>query len=248
VVTFGKNPKYMYYEPCISYDGKKLFFTSNMPINDSIEISEPNIWFVNRNGNNWSLPKLLDTTINSNFDEYFPSVTKDGTLYFTRGYETGEYFIYRSKLINGKYTKAEKLPRQVNSGINRINSFVDRNERYVILSVYGLTETFGGFDYYIVFRNEDDTWLDPINLGEKINTQSSEEFSSYMSPDGKYFFFMTHRSIKNSMKTASLSYKALKEMHNQYNNGYSDIYWVSSKVIEELRPKDQSNLNQSYHH
>nr|NQU90522.1 hypothetical protein [Bacteroidota bacterium] len=161
VVSFAGNPEYMYYEPCLALDGQKLFFTSNMPINDSIAISEPNIWFVIRHDDTWSDPQLMDTVVNSNHHEYFPSVADNGTLYFTRGSKIGEYFIYRSRNIDGKYTRAEKLPKQVNSGINRFNAFIARDESYLILSVYGLSETFGGMDYYIVFRNEDDTWEDP---------------------------------------------------------------------------------------
>jgi len=117
VVSFATKPQYMYYEPCISYDGKKLFFTSNMSINDSIEISEPNIWYVKREGDNWGSPIALDTTVNSTFDEYFPSITQDETLYFTRGSASGVYSIYRSKFVDGKYAEAEELPKEINSGV-----------------------------------------------------------------------------------------------------------------------------------
>lgn len=238
VVCFAANPGFMYYEPCISTDGNKLFFTSNMPINDSLEMSEPNIWYVQRHEDKWGNPIVLDTTINSIYDEYFPSITKDGTLYFTRGSKTGEYFIYRSIQINGKYTKAVKLPKQVNSGKNRFNAFVDRDERYLILSIYGLSETVGGMDYYIVFRNENDTWSNPIDLGDQINTKGNDEYSPYVSPDGKYFFFMSKRSIPKDSIPKLLTYDFLHKMHNHYNNGDSDIYWIDAKIIEELRTKD----------
>nr|NQU89566.1 PD40 domain-containing protein [Bacteroidota bacterium] len=186
----------------------------------------------------WSDPQLMDTVVNSNHHEYFPSVAENGTMYFTRGSETGEFFIYRSRFVDGKYTKAEKLPKQVNSGKNRFNAFVARDESYLILSVYGLSETFGGMDYYIVFRNEDDTWEDPINLGNKINTNGSEEYSPYVSPDGRYFFFMSKRSIPDDSIPEKLSYEFLQKMHNHCNNGHSDIYWVAAQIIEDLKPKE----------
>lgn len=236
VVSFATNPKYMFYEPCISSDGNKLFFTSNMPLNDSTSRNDPNIWFVRRNGETWGTPTALDTTVNSIYHEYFPSITQDGTLYFTRGSASGIYSIYRSAYVNGKYTNAVELPGEVNSGTTRFNAFVARDESYLILSIYGLKETIGGMDYYIVFRSENDTWGNPINLGEQINTKGNDEYSPYVSPDGRYFFFMSKRSIQDKLKPDRLSYHFIKKVNTMPQNGYSDIYWVDAKILEQLKP------------
>ena len=43
--------------------------------------------------------------MNTEGSEFFPSVTADGTLYFTRDEEYRSSFIYRSRLVDGRYTE-----------------------------------------------------------------------------------------------------------------------------------------------
>jgi len=94
-----------------------------------------------------------------------------------------------------------------------------------------MEDGFGGTDYYIVFRDENDKWSKPINLGEKINSVRGAEWSSYISPDGKYFFFMSSKTASFNKKP---SYRKFKEKFNKPQNGNSDIYWVKSDFLFEL--------------
>jgi len=65
---------------------------------------------------------------------------------------------------------------------------------------------------YVSFRGKDGTWGKPINLCEKLNVNADIMLPT-LSPDNKYMFFC---------------YK-------------KDIYWVSTEIIEELRPKEWKN-------
>jgi WD40 repeat protein len=226
--------KFMFYEPHITPNGKKLMFLSNMPREEGGEENE-DIWVVDRLDDGWSKPYNLESPVNSEGSEFYPSTTREGTLYFTRA-EKGSRInnIYRSKLVEGKYQTPERLGPQVNCGTNRYNAFIDPYERYLIVPATGMIDGFGGTDYYIVFRDENDQWSEPINLGEKINSARGAEWSPYISPDGKYFFFM-------SSKTASInkepSYRKFKDLFNKPQNGNSDIYWVKSDFLFELEKK-----------
>ena len=71
----------------------------------------------------------------------------------------------------------------------------------------------GATDLYISFRMPDGTWGLPVNMGDKINTASSEMFAS-VSPDSKTLFFCRYENFDKG-----------------------DIYWVDAKLIESLRPK-----------
>ena len=62
----------------------------------------------------------------------------------------------------------------------------------------------------------EDTWSEPVNMGEKINTPEGGEWSPYVSPDGKYFFFVAGGDA---------------DPHG------ADIYWVDTKIFERLRTK-----------
>jgi len=227
--------QYMYYEPCISADGKKLFFLSNMP-KDSGATENEDIWVVERQNDEWGKPYNLGEPICTENSEFYPSITNDGTLYFTRQIK-GEpvNYIYRSKLVNGKYTEAERLPEQVNCGTNRFNAYIARDESFIVVPAVGMLNSLGGVDYYIVFRNADDTWQEPINMGSQINSKNGREWSFSISPDNKYLFFMSSRSIIDDLSKQKPDFEMLMNSYSRPGNGNSDIYWISSKVLENLK-------------
>jgi len=72
-------------------------------------------------------------------------------------------------------------------------------------------------------------------MGPTINTSCSREWSASVSTDGRYLFFMSDRMGGTSL--VKLSGESLQEFHNSPQNGNTDIYWVSSTVIDGLRGK-----------
>lgn len=242
VVSFAKDPRYIFIEPALSYDGKKLFFMSTMPKNEeSSEPSDEDIWYVERNklGDEWSNPINIGTPVNSDGREFFPSLTKDNTIYFTRALKgEREENIYRCKFVNGKYLEAEKLSKQVNIGTMRFNAFVASDESYIIVPALGMKDGLGGVDYYIVFRNEkDDTWQEPINMGSKINSATGQEWSLSVTPDNKYIFYMASKNPPKEFNPKQLSYDFFKDNISKAQNGNPDIYWIDSGIIDELKKK-----------
>lgn len=237
VAPFAADLRYGSIEPCVSPDGAKLLFASNRPMPGAVQ--KPggyNIWVCDRTPNGWSEPYAISAPVDSAGDEFFPSLTRDGTIYYTRQ-EGRTNNIYRSRFVGGKYSEPEKLPPQVNSGRAQFNAFIDPDERYIIVPVNGRVDSKGGTDYYIVFRNQDDTWSEPINMGEKVNTAGALEFSPYVSPDGKYFFFMSTRAPSDlEVSTGRLTYEKFAAYHNQPVNGNPCIYWMSARFIDDLRP------------
>lgn len=238
VMEYMRDPQFMNLEPCISPDGEKFYFLSNRPDLTRNEVAgDEDIWIMDKMGNEWGAPYNPGAPVNSESPEFFPSVTRDGTLYFTRSEKEGrENYIFRSKMVDGKYQEPEKLPPQVNSGLTQFNAFIDPDERYLIVPVNGRKDTYGSTDYYIVYRNPDDTWSEPVNLGDKINTGSGLEFSPYVSPDGKYFFFMSSRLPEKDNWPEELTFSLMKEMFNSPGYGNSSIYWVSTEFISEKKP------------
>ena len=99
------------FDPFISPDGSKLFFSSNRPVNGRAK-QDFDIWMVEREKDTWGSPINLGAPINAAGQEYYPSVTNDGTLYFssTREGGWGSGDIYRSRFSNGKYSDPESRP------------------------------------------------------------------------------------------------------------------------------------------
>ena len=146
-----------------------------------------------------------------------------------------EEFIYRSRLVDGAYQQPEKLDPHVNIGRARYNAFVGPDESYIIIPAYGMPDSYGATDYYISFRDSLDNWSRPVNMGPEINSSFSREWSASVSPDGKYLFLMSDRMGNRSLE--KLDAESLQNFHNSPRNGSSDIYWISTRVIEQLREK-----------
>ncbi|MDX9694173.1 MAG: hypothetical protein RBT49_00115 [Bacteroidales bacterium] len=233
VFEYCTNPLYKYVEPHLSQDGKKLFFISTIPV-DSTTIINEDIWVSTKTDGKWLKPINLGQPVNTKSKEFFPSVTQDGTIYYTHlDTLVNDEFIYRSRFVNGTYQQPEKLGPNVNIGIARYNAFISSDESYIIIPAYGMPDSYGGTDYYISFRNSLDKWSHPINMGLKINSSNPKEWSASVSSDGKYIFFMSARMNNNEID--KLSQQSLHEFHNSPQNGNTDIYWISSSVIDELR-------------
>jgi hypothetical protein len=189
-----------------------------------------------RNDDFWGEPEKLDSTINTSDSEFFPTVAENGNLYFTRENPvTRKGYIYRSEFKNGTYQPPVKLPPQVNSGRARFNATIAKDERFIIIPVYGREDSFGATDYYISFLNKEKGWSEPVNLGAPINTYDRHEYSANFSPDGRFFFFMSART--NPSRKNHYTWKNFRALHNSPTNGNSSIYWMKSDFIEKLREK-----------
>ncbi|MEW6195002.1 MAG: hypothetical protein AB1521_07600 [Bacteroidota bacterium] len=211
VISFSES-KYRDICPSLSSDGKTLYFTSSRPVEKNGKTGGHDMWFVKRKGNDWSEPQLLAPNISTGKDAR-STFTRDEILYFGSWREgaTGGSNLYRSKLVNGIYTKPENLDA-IFSGANPMPSYVAPDESYMIFESFR-TGGFGGCDFWISLRQNDGSWEEPKNLGAKINSKGNDWFGGF-SPDMKYFFFVSDRGDNN------------------------DIYWVNAKIIDELRPKD----------
>jgi hypothetical protein len=177
--------------------------------------------------------------VNTAGGEFFPSVTKEGTLYFTRA-EQGSRInqVFRSRWLDGAFQEPELLPEQVNCGSNRFNAFVSPDESYVIVPAMGMEGSFSGVDYYITFRDGEDRWSEPVNMGAAVNEGNGRGWSPYVSPDGNYFFFMASRT--GEIEPVDWNYLKLLDLHRNPGNGNADIYWMDASFIEDLRKQAKS--------
>lgn len=244
VAGFASDPRTMEIEPHISPDGGLFYFVSNRAADGSMlpeaergQWERADIWAMDRTEAGWGEAYRLPAPVNTDAPEFFPSTTTDGTLYFTReDPETGRNLIYRARRDSGGdgYDEPELLPEQVNSA-NQFNAFVSPDESYVILGVFGRDDSEGGTDYYVVFRAEDDTWSEPLNLGPQVNQPRGQEWSPYVSPDGRYFFFMSTRQPYPEDTPDALTLEWLLEFHGGAESGNPAIYWMDAGLIEDLR-------------
>lgn len=175
--------------------------------------------YMQRNGNNWSEIKHLDSPV-KDVPIMRLSASSKGTYFFDEFKTDFTGDILYSRLINGKHETPKLLNNKINTG-KSFHPFVAPDESYLI---FDSTREggHGDSDLYISYRQPDDSWGEPINLGDKINSKNWEAVAS-VTPDGKYLFF--NRRISRGKDD---------------NLPNVDIYWVDAQFIEELRPKTKT--------
>ena len=244
VAPFSTDSRFFNLEPAISPDGSRFMFLSTRVEGREPEADEmrawvnQDIWAMDRKADGWGEPYNLGAPVNTDDSEFFPSMTRDGTLYFTRApADGGESYVYRSRLRDGVYLEPERLGPRVNSTSNQFNAFIAPDESYLILCTGDREDTLGGTDYYVAFRSSDDRWSEPINLGPVVNTERAGEFSPYVSPDGRYLFFMSTRLGARDRIPDTLTWDYIQGYRLMPEIGNAGIYWVDASFIQALRPE-----------
>ena len=157
--------------------------------------------FINDKGS--FLEPLLYEDFSSKFHEGIIAFSKDGkTAYFTReSYFEKEFqkneinktkysqlYIFKATRLNDKWISFEALPFNDSNYSNK-NPVLDEKGEYLYFSS-NMPGGYGLYDIYRVKINDDGTFSEPENLGQKINTEGQEAFPSlennflYFSSDG----------------------------------------------------------------
>ncbi len=244
VAPFAADLRYFHFEPCLSADGKRMLFLTTRPT--AGEETRPgwanqNIFAADRRADGtWSEPYDLGAPINTTGSEFFPSLTRDGTLYYTCGPpRSGRLRIVRSRLVGGRYQPPDTLPAAVNGRGTPYNAFVAPDESYLIACVDGRTDGAepGRPQYFVFFRDPQDRWSEGVCLGKDVSPVGGNAGSAYASPDGKYLFFGSTRSREAAPAPEKpLTLRALRDAQSRAGNGNSDIYWMEASFLEALRP------------
>jgi len=229
--------KYKDIDVSVSPDGMKLFFSSNRKAEPNEEMTSGfDIWYCYKEGNNWGKPFKLGNEINSQSDDFYPIVTRDGTIFFnSQRAGRGTNDIYLSRLKNGEYLPAEKLGDKINTAFREFDAYVDPDQNFIIFA----SDRPGGFgqsDLYISFRTENNDWSQSTNMGPEING-TGYEFSPYLSPDGKYLFYTRQTWTPVTDPEVSLNRDYYFKALNSFDNLLGNIWWADSKIINELMPQ-----------
>lgn len=223
---------YMYLEPFLSTNENRLFFVSNRPLNDSINKSKDfDIWYVDRanSSKKWSKPKNIGKPVNSNLDEFYPTISDNNNLYFTMdspdGY--GKDDIYFCKWQNNKYLPPILLNKNINSAGYEFNAFISKNEDILIYTKYNEKDGHGSGDLYIAKKDINGSWKKPTNLGIPINTKFMEYCPFYDEKNGILYFTSKRQNIKPKTFKNILEFKKYIQ---ENENGLSKIYMTKIKI------------------
>ncbi|MCA0931381.1 hypothetical protein LCM02_02880 [Lutimonas saemankumensis] len=223
---------YVYMEPFLSKDDKRLYFASDRPLNDSIqEKKDFDIWYVERKSlfDHWSEPINLGKPVNSELNEFYPTLSDNNNLYFTLESPAGlgKDDIYFCRWDNGNYASPVLLDENINSDGYEFNAYISRNEDYLIFSKYNAKGGHGSGDLYISKKDGNGKWEKAENIGLPINTKYMEYCPFYDDKRGiLYFTSKRNDIIPQEFQSVSEFQKYVIET----NNGLSKIYMTKLKI------------------
>lgn len=227
--------------PMLSPDGTQMFFSSQRPLPGKGPSSNPvfHIWVAEKTESGWGDPRPLPSPINNEANSLDPSVTKDGTLYFSSFSPSGgPPNIYRSRLDHGHYTTPERLGDEINAkNYIEVMPYISPDEKILIFGSLGRPDELlsGGFPYarvdLYISLNRNGAWTPARLLGHGINSLADDEYP-FISPDGRYLFFSSARSSFDVPIDHPMNAREIESLLETPFNGRENVYYISIKALE----------------
>lgn len=194
------NSTYNEYSPVIAPDGKTIYFLrEGHPQNRSKEKYSSDVWSATKNGNQWMQASHLQNPFNLNISNSIYSISPDGNTIITNWMEESANLTAIKgfgiiKKTNNGWSKAEKLD------IPKFDKMCKGRYQFGSLSADGKTflmsfsQSKNGVedDIYASFLEKNGEWSVPMNLGDNINTNSTECIP-FLAPDGYTIYFSSNR-------------------------------------------------------
>ena len=229
--------KYRDIEPFLSKDGRRLYFASNRPVDDSgTDVKDYDIWYVERDDakDSWSEPVWMGTSVNSEADEYYPSLTDNGDLYFTAQREgsVGKEDIFVAYFKDGKYQDPVSIPGQSNTEGYEFNAFVAPDASYLIYTAYRARDGRRMSDLYISWKNDSDEWGE----GQLIPGIYSDaiDYCPFVDHGANRLYFTSDRNELPDHFHQAIDLDEFMDIIQQTPHGLGRIYYVDFDEVLKL--------------
>ncbi|MDW7693497.1 hypothetical protein R9C00_01985 [Flammeovirgaceae bacterium SG7u.111] len=220
----------------ISKDGNTLFLTRNISTNKKNGgdgVKHLGIFISQKVGGKWVEPVAFP--FNSlEHSVGHPSISNDGkTLYFISDMAGGfgGTDLYRSKWINGQWSKPENLGKEVNTSGDEMFPFIFKNfELYFASDGHG---GIGGLDIFkvrIIEKRADQL----VNLGYPVNS-NKDDFGFILEENGVNGYFSSNR------KSGGFDDDIYSVYIKNEKLGNIKLFTVSGRAILHNTPYDQSS-------
>jgi len=202
--------------PFFSPDGSYLYFMSMRPRSGEGKPGrDAHVWKLPKDEIEKGQPIYLGSPTGHTQGWWTARLHSDGFFYFGCGALAKD--LLRVQFADGAFEPAESLGPVINDPeAVDVEPALAPDGSFIVFYSAGRADQMGeGLvgDLYVSFRQKDDSWGHPINLGPEINSQAEENWP-VISPDGKYLFFSSGRNNPN---------------------GFPDILWVDVKAVTRLR-------------
>lgn len=227
--------KFQDIEPFLSPDNLRLYFASTRPLKSTDDKAKDyDIWYVSRESvsTEWGSPINIGSPVNSEKNEFYPSLVSNMNLYFTSDLSTskGKDDIFLSIWDGNAYQEPISLSEAINTEGYEFNAYVSSDESFLIFTAYDRPDGLGSGDLYISFNNGNG-WLPAVNMGSQVNSDKMD-YCPFLDSNSMTLYFTSKRSNLNSDRSYQNLDDLLKELSN-YENGQSRLYKVKvSKLLQ----------------
>lgn len=163
------------------------------------------------NGHFDDMQKLRYNELNSDYWETHCTMTPDGQYLYFASDRPGGYGgrdIYRlTRLPNGEWSKAQNMGPEINTPYDEDSPFIAVNNKTLYYASNG-PESMGGFDVFVTFRDADNNWSEPANMGFPINSTGDDIYYT-TTVDGL-------RGYLSSFRKNGYGEKDIYEIQNDY--------------------------------
>ena len=174
------NSQFSEINPIISGDGSSLAFTKKLKFYDAVFYSK-------KENGNWGYPINLTPEFALDGNSYSTGLSYNGDeifVYRSDGYDGN---VYTSKLIEGKWTKLQKLNENINTKYWESHASISPDGKTLYFTS-NRKDGFGGLDIYKSERTSSGDWGPSVNLGNVINSEYNED-TPFITTDGKTLYF-----------------------------------------------------------
>jgi len=220
------------YDPFMSPDGSRLYWISNRPVGGTAK-DDYDIWVVEKQGKSWGEPMHLPDPINTDAQEFYPTVATDGTLYFssTRPGGKGRGDIYRARRDSIGFSAPESLGDSVNSALHDADPYIAPDQSFIIFTSYNRPDGAGDGDLYVSY-NHGGQWSSARHLENGINS-AAREYCPIVSPDGRWLYFTSFRGLLDTPPATPLTYDELSRRLRTPLNGSGNVYRIAAAAFAE---------------
>ncbi|MBW3468125.1 OmpA family protein [Arthrospiribacter ruber] len=195
----GINSPYDEHHPVISPEGDLYFSVGFHPDNKGGATDYGDIWKSTRDKNgNWSKPQRIPglSTTGNDVVVGFPDALS--VLVYHEGNERGQGVHQYSK-FGRDWNYLRKL--DISNFRNTSKHFSGRlsEDGGVIVMSINSFGSFGNEDLYVSFKEAENVWTSPLNLGETINSYRQEQ-TPFISSDQRILYFSTNSEEKGRGK------------------------------------------------
>ncbi len=184
------------FRPLVTFDGQKLFFTSNRRYVDGLATNVNDIYLSESSRDVWGKATMLE--ISTTDHDEIVGIAPNGDMIMV--YSNGDFATHLIKMAQRKGKRYELLstvqvPADLNSSAMEHGACIN-SEGTMIIFASDRLGGYGGMDLYRIMKKDKRTWGSAENMGSQINTPFDENFPT-LSFDGRKLHFSSnaHSSI-----------------------------------------------------